>query len=133
MQRIKTRFRSNNSGATSVEMAFILPALLLFTLGLMEFCRAYWVLDSMRLSVDEAGRYAMLNVAATDTQITTNAKAKLYSLDPTKFTVTSTSQTSSGVNYKLITATYTFSFVASGLLPFGNINFSKSTRVPLIP
>jgi len=126
-------FHKSEAGAAVVETALVLPIFLLFLLGLMEFCRAYWTLNSMQLSIDEAGRYAMVHASASNAQIISAAKANLYGLDSTQFTVTATSQTTSGVTYKVITAKYTFSFIAPGVLPFGNINLSRSTTVPLIP
>src|SRR5262249_4643017 len=133
MSKIRAAFRSNEAGATAVEMACVTPILLLFILGIIAFARAYWVLDSMQLAVDEAGRYAMVHIAASDSQIISTAKANLYGLDSSDFTVTSRSQTSGGVTYKVITATYTFNFIASRVLPYGNITLSRATTVPLIP
>lgn len=122
----------NNEGVEAIEMAFVLPIFLLFVLGIIEFGRAYWIMDSMQFSIDEAGRYAMLNSTATDVQIISTAKANLYGLDPTSFTVTSTSQTVSGINYKQIIATYNFTFAVPNLLPFGNIALTRQTQVPLL-
>lgn len=122
----------NNEGVEAIEMAFVLPVFLLFVLGIIEFGRAYWITDSMQLSIDEAGRYAMLNSTASDTQIISTAKANLYGLDPNNFTITSTSETISGINYKHIVATYSFHFSVPNLLPFGNITLTRQTTVPLL-
>lgn len=122
----------NNEGVEAVEMAFVLPIFLLFVLGIVEFGRAYWIMDSMQLSIDEAGRYAMLNTTATDVQIVATAKANLYGLNANDFTVTSTSETISGVNYKRIMATYSFHFSVPNLLPFGNLTLTRQTAVPIL-
>ncbi len=116
-----------------MELAFLLPVFLSFLLGVMEFSRAYWILDSMQFAVDEAGRYAMLNTSAADSQIVSTAKSNLYSLNSSNFTVTSVPQTSGGINYKVITATYSFGFIVPDLLPYGNLTLTRSTTVPLIP
>jgi Flp pilus assembly protein TadG len=133
MLNIIKKFQKGEQGAAAVEMAFVFPLFLLFVLGIIEFARAYWTLNSMQLTIDEAGRYAMLHTQASDSQIISTAQANLYGLDPTQFTVTSNSQTTNGVIYKVITASYTFSFVAPGVLPFGDITLTRSTSVPLMP
>lgn len=122
----------NSEGVEAIEMAFVLPVFLLFVVGIIEFGRAYWISDSMQLSIDEAGRYAMLNTTATDSQIISTAKSNLYGLDPNAFTVTSTSQTISGINYKRINATYIFTFSIPNLFPFGDITLTRQTTVPLL-
>ena len=126
------RLWKNNRAVAAVEMAFVLPLFLLFVLGIIEFGRAYWIMDSMQLSIDEAGRYAMLNTTASDTQIVAKAKANLYGLNPNDFTVTSTSQVISGITYKNIVATYSFHFAVPNLLPFGDLTFTRRTTVPLL-
>jgi Flp pilus assembly protein TadG len=133
MLRIARQLRKNETGAAMVEMAFVLPIFLLFILGVMEFGRAFWTLHSMQLAIDEAGRYAMVHTAASNSQIVSNAQSNLYGLDSSQFTVTATSQTNNGVNYKVIKATYAFSFIAPGILPFGDITLTRTTTVPLIP
>jgi len=133
MFQIVKRLQKNEAGGAAVEMAFVLPIFLLFVLGIMEFARAYWTLDSMQLAIDEAGRYAMINTSATDPQIVSTAQSNLYGLDPAQFTITSNSTNSNGINYKVITATYAFSFMAPGILPFGNMTLTRQTTVPILP
>jgi Flp pilus assembly protein TadG len=133
MLQATRQLRDNEKGAAAVEMAFVLPLFLLFVIGIVEFGRVYWTLNSMQLAIDEAGRFAMLNTTSSDSQIISIAQANLYGLDSSLFTVTSNSQTTGGVIYKVITASYTFSFVAPDVLPFGNIVLSRSTSVPLMP
>jgi len=132
MFHLLNRLQKNNTGTATVEMAFVLPLFLLFVMGIIEFGRLYWTLNSMQLAVDEAGRYAMVHTASTDADITTVAQANLYGLNTADFTLTSASQITAGVTYKVITATYTFSFIASGILPFGSINLTRQTTVPLL-
>ena len=122
----------NNEGVEAIEMAAVLPIFLLFVLGIIEFGRAYWIEHSMQLSIDEAGRYAMLNITATDSQIIAVAKANLYGLNPNNFNVTSTSQTINSLNYKNIQASYVFTLSVPNLFPISSINLSRQTTVPLL-
>lgn len=132
MLRILKKLLKNNEGTEAIEMAFVLPVFLLFVLGIIEFGRAYWIMDSMQLSIDEAGRYVMLNTTATDSQIISTAKNNLYGLNQNDFTVTTDSQTINGINYKRINATYLFTFSIPNLFPFSNITLTRQTTVPLL-
>jgi hypothetical protein len=89
-------------------------------------------MDTMRVAVDQAGRYAMVNTSATSSQIVAVAQANLYGFNPNSFTVTATTQTSGGINYEVITITYPFNFVTPGVLPFGSITLTRGTTVPLV-
>ena len=127
------KIKKNQKGAAALEMALVFPIFLLFVLGIIEFTRAYWILHTMQLGIDEAGRYAMLHTSASDSVIVSTAKANMYGLDGSQFTVTSASQNINGLSYKVITATYPFNFIVPNLLPFNSITFSRTTSVPLMP
>lgn len=123
----------NKEGGAALEMALVFPIFLLFTLGMIELSRAYWVLHTMELSIEEAARYAIVNTTASDSQLVTKAQENLYGFDSSQFTITSVSQNNSGVTYKLITATHQFNFVVPNLLPFNNITLTRSVLAPLLP
>jgi Flp pilus assembly protein TadG len=125
-------FCKNRRGTTAVEMAFVLPLFLLLLLGLVECGRAYWTLNSMQLAIDEAGRFAMIHSSASSAQIVSVARKNLYDLNPDTFLITCGSENAGGVEYKIIKASYTFSFVAPGLLPFADIKLTRETRVPVV-
>lgn len=131
MIKIKN-LRKNKVGATTVEMALVFPIFLLFVFGLVEFYRAYWIINSMQLALDNTGRFVMLNEATSDATIISTVKTNLLAQNSGNFTVTSTSQASGGVNYKYITVSYNFVFIPAGILPFGTINLTRSSTVPLM-
>jgi Flp pilus assembly protein TadG len=132
-------------GSVAVEAAFILPILLLFLIGSVEFGRAFWTYHTMLLAVEEAGRYAMVYGAsptllssASCPGVTTvtlancavaKANANLAAYGTTGVTVSPSEDTSTPKNLT-ITATYTFNFITPILLPFGPINLSSQVKVP---
>ncbi len=126
------RIKNDEKGTAAIETALLFPLFILFVLGIMEFSRGFWVLHTMQLGVDQAGRWAMVNTSATDSQIISTAKSNMYGLDPAQFTVTSQSQNISGVTYKVISVSYVFNFIIPNLLPFNSVTFNRSTIVPLI-
>jgi Flp pilus assembly protein TadG len=133
LRSLLRQFLKKENGTAAVEMAFIFPMFILFVVAMIEFGRAYWTWNSMQRAIDEAGRYAMVHITASDSQIVSTARANLSGLNPNSFTVTSVSTVSSGITYKTITATYPFDFVAPGVLPYGSFTLTRSTRVPQLP
>lgn len=126
------KIRRDEKGAAALEMALVFPIFLLFIFGIMEFTRAYWILHTMELSVEDAARYAIVNTSASDSTIVAKAKESLYGFDSSQFTVTSVSQNSNGVTYKVITASYPFNFIIPNLIPFNNITLTRSVSAPLL-
>src|SRR5215472_2411640 len=53
--------RDWDEGATAVEAALVLSALMLLLFGIIEFGYALWQWNTMTLAVQDAGRYAMVN------------------------------------------------------------------------
>src|SRR5512138_1362814 len=49
------------SGATAVEMAFLLPVFMLFLLGICEFGRALWTQTALQFAVEAAARCAAVS------------------------------------------------------------------------
>ena len=56
------RFIDARGGATAVEFAIILPALVMFLFGIIEMGRAVWVQSALNYSVDQAARCASIDV-----------------------------------------------------------------------
>ena len=63
------KFRRSEGGATAVEMAVVLMAVILLILGMIEFSIAYWNMHTLLLAVEEVGRWVMVN----NTTVTTVA------------------------------------------------------------
>ena len=157
--RYSCLFRSEE-GATAVEAAIVLSTFLVITLGLVEFAMAYWNYSTMLLAVDEGGRSAMVynpvsypngppappapcpaqtqapgcpsisagaleNCAVAQAQtVLTNYKAPN--------TVKVSAQRAAGAPPTMnICASYSFSFIAPTLLPFGPIALIRQVTVPL--
>jgi Flp pilus assembly protein TadG len=139
--------RGKEEGSAVVEAAFVLPILLLFLIGSVEFGRALWTYHRMLLAVEEAGRYAMVygaspslltpascpNVVNVTLSNCAVARANTYLADYGATGVTvSPSEDSSTPKNLTITATYTFNFITPILLPFGPISMTSQVEVPEI-
>ena len=78
---IRLRLRSRR-GAVAVEFAFLLPALLLFVLGLIESGRLFWTYTTLYWGAESAARCAVVNatLCGTPAQIQSYAAAQAYGI-----------------------------------------------------
>jgi Flp pilus assembly protein TadG len=117
----------HRGGSVAVEMAILLPVVLTFVIGLMEFGRAIWTQATLDYAVEAAARCGAVNavLCGDAAQIQTYAitRAVGLTLDPSTFTVT-TPACGTQVN-----ASLPFQFVASGLLPYA-ITLTASACYP---
>lgn len=79
-------FRKSQKGQAIVEMALVLPILLLIVFGIMEFGRVFNAYLVITNASREGARQGV--VGGTDTQITDSVKAAAGTLDLSKLTVT---------------------------------------------
>jgi len=123
------------SGAVAIEFGFIGLILIMFTFGLIEFGRAYYVQNKLSHAVDAAARL-ILTKADTPDQSLRDEIAKAFEDDPPAPTVTVTSGSAGSgsalVNYKTIDARVTFRPLVPELL-FSGVEMRITRRVPLVP
>lgn len=79
MRRQRPR-RGWNEGAVAVEAAISFLVLLLLMFGLSAFGTAAWQWHTMRLAVEQAGRWAMINNA--DANVRTDAESQMQNVLP---------------------------------------------------
>lgn len=127
----RTTWTADRRGATAVEFALVVPVFLLIVVAILEFGRMFWIQNSIQFAVEEAGRFAMVNITATETQLQTYAQSQLFGLSPTGISFSAPLETSGGTNFRSITGSYQFDFVIP-LLSFGSITLNAKSRVPLI-
>ena len=99
------RLRDDTSGASAVEFAIIGAVFIVLSLGVIEFGRAFLVRNALAEAADVATRTALLDRAATDAKIEASARAA-FDENKTRLKVSFASETSGGVNFRLITLSY---------------------------
>jgi Flp pilus assembly protein TadG len=121
------RIAIGRAGSVAVEMAIIVPVVLAFTVGLMEFGRAIWIQATLDYAVQSAARCGAVNAAscgnASQTQAYAVTRAVGLTLNPSTFTVTAAA---CGMQ---VTASLPFQFAAPGLLPY-DITLTASACYP---
>ena len=97
MRLFRRRFARSESGAAMVEFAIVLPILIMFLLGIIDFGRAFFLYNNLTNAVREGARLgavqSTVNVAAVQTRVTD--RVRQFSMNPSAaptVTVSSTPQ-----------------------------------------
>lgn len=120
------RLLRNVRGSSAVEFAFVLPAFMLLSLGVVEFGRLMWTRQTMQFAVEEAARSALANAALSNTAIAALVTSNMVDTQGVKPTVVATSTTTQ----ISINASYSFAFLVPQLLPFGPITLTAQCVFP---
>jgi Flp pilus assembly protein TadG len=118
-------------GATAVEFSLVVPVFLAFVLGTFEFGRMMWVRNSLQTAAEEASRYAMTHVTATNTNLIDQASASFNDLGTGAASFAIVRDTANGVSFVTINGSYTFNFLFP-FFDFGTVHLTGKSRVPLI-
>ncbi len=99
-------------GAAAVEFALVTPAFLIMVMGIIDFSRIFWVKSTMQFAVEQAARHVMVNPTLSDTLLVQFAEDELAKVSLTGVTFPPpVSDTTDGVDFRTLTANYTFSFM----------------------
>jgi hypothetical protein len=82
----------------------------------------------MQFAVEETSRYAMVNPSLSTSALVAYAEAKGAAVSGITFTAASS--TSGGVDFRTITATYTYTYLMP-ILPLGTIPLSAQSATPI--
>jgi Flp pilus assembly protein TadG len=146
MSRLARSRRRGEDGSVAVEAAFVLPVLVLFVIGSIEFGRVLWTYHTMLLAAEEGGRYAMVygaspslltsascpNVATVNLVNCTKARANTYLTNYLGTGHADASEDASSPPNMTIWATYTFNFITPILQSYGPINLRSQVIVPTL-
>lgn len=110
---------SRRDGTVAIEFGFVLPLLLLFTFGIIDFGRLLWMKTTLTRATQAAARYgAVCNPASvTCTDIATFAKLQAWGMgDITSGAFTVTTPACG----EQVSATYNFKFLIPWFPQFGS-------------
>jgi len=105
-------------GVSAIETALLMPAFLLFLLGICEFGRALWTQSALQYAVEAAARCAVVNSGSTcnsasATKSYAATEALGLSIPSGAFSVSGSCSGS-----MTVTASYSFGFVVPQLFPW---------------
>ncbi|MCT7374359.1 TadE/TadG family type IV pilus assembly protein [Chelativorans salis] len=110
------------SGATAVEFAIICLPLLLLSLGIVEFGRAFFVRSDLSYAADVAARKVLIGQISPDSS-DSEVLAKMESAvreafdggDPDLLEVSVAKETVDGMEFRVLSLRYPFTFLVPGL------------------
>lgn len=120
------RGQRGEHGAVALEFALLLPVLLLFLMGIVEFGRALWTRSILQFAVEEASRYAIAHSTASSATIVAYAQGQVVGVPLADVAITVVSSAADVT----VTASTNFQFVGPDLLPFGPLTLTASSRFP---
>lgn len=128
--RLRRLLRATD-GVAAIEFALVAPLFVIFCVSIFEGGRMMWIRNSIQTATEEAGRWAMVNTAATDPQIQTIAVNYYGSVGSDTPTFAIKRDTVSTMNYVTISGSYTFKFTFP-FFDFAPITLAGKARVPLL-
>ncbi len=124
-QHIFKTFMARESGATAAEFALVVPIILAFLFGTMEFGRFMWTRNSLQTAVEAAARCSSLEAPQCGSVALTKAYAVASAMgvnvDTTAFTV------NTETCGRVVTATYQFTSITP-LIPLNATINARACR-----
>ena len=132
---------TRTDGVSALEFTAVMPVFLLLLFGAFEFAQVFWIWNTMELAAAQGGRYAMTHRPSSCNDSTyvqsvidnTKTDANFPGMNKANFTVTAVPSWSCATTPPVVTVaiavSYTYSFVASALLPFGPITLNRQANV----
>ena len=129
-------------GATTLELACILPVVLTMLLGTIDVARVMYAYGTVSEAARTGARYAMVHgarsgspcgPAANNASVTTVVKNNALALDPTNLTVTSTwaNGSNKATSPVTVTATYTCYLSIGQLVGLSSVTVRGSTTAEI--
>ena len=103
---------------------------IMLSIGILEFGRALWLRNHISHAADVGARTLLLNADATNTDLEDATRAAFVG-DPSALQITVTTQTASGVTYRLIQLQYPLTLFLPGLST-PTITFGLQRRIPVL-
>lgn len=138
----RSRKRNERSGATVVEMAFVIPVLLVLLIGIIDFAMVIYAYGTVSEAARCGARYAMVHGSvssspvgptADNTTVRDVVRTNALALDTSRLTVTSSwANTRNDVGSNVtVTATYDCPIIIGQLIGTGGINVSGTTTMTI--
>ena len=118
-------------GVAALEFGIVAPIFLLILIAIIELGRLHWVRNSVEYAAEQTARWAIVNTAATDTQIKAHAIEQFDSISSGNAAVLIDRDTANGLSFLTVTVTYDFEFLVD-FTGIGKLPLRGETRVPLI-
>lgn len=123
--------RRCEAGGTTIEFAIIASALVLVSLGVVEFGRALHVRNELSFAADFAARSILGNPAVSNSALEEEVRSVLTSAEPNLLQISMGTETVDGREFRTVALRYPFTFLIPSLSSEA-ISLSLDRRVPII-
>ena len=125
------------SGAAAIEFAIVCLPMFLLMLGVVEFGRAFYLRNELSYAADIAARKVLIgqvgrNLSESDaySKLDSAVRGTFHSGDPALLQVNVEKQTLDGVDFRVLSLRYPFTFLLPGLKD-SPIAIGLSRRIPI--
>lgn len=125
------RLPNCESGAAAIEFAIISLALILVSLGVIEFGRGLQVRNELSFAADFGARKMLTNPTVSDSDIENEVRSALTVADPDLLQVTMGTEMVEGVQFRTIVLGYPFTLLIPGLSSDA-ITLALARRIPVM-
>ena len=125
------RFLSERGGAAALEFALIGPPFILLLFGLVEFGRGLHIRNGVNAAADHAQRMIVIEPSTSADLLENEARSRFLAGQPDRLAVSVTSESVSGVEYRLVSLEYSMQLLLPA--PLGRtITVGSTRRVALL-
>jgi TadE-like protein len=133
--RAKTKRACNprrcEAGTAAIEFSVVAFAMILVSLGLIEFARGLHVRNEVSFAADFAARKILTNTGISNTALETEVRSHFEGPEPDLLQVTLGTETVEGVQFRTVALTYPFTLLIPDLIS-NSISLKVDRRIPII-
>src|SRR5450631_3737167 len=116
-QMLKSEVASHRDGTVAIEFGILLPLLLLFTFGIIDFGRVLWTNTTLTRATQAAARCGALNATTTCPDVAAYAVSQAWGINDITSAAFTVTTTTCGLQ---VSATYNFQFIIPWFPQFGS-------------
>lgn len=113
------------SGAVAVEFALVLPVMVVFMLGIIEWGRYMYTYNTMQFGCEQAVRWGVYHITGTSAAVEDYARNQMTGVVPDNVTVVMNAGTTSVE----VSANTQFNFITSLVTPFPSITITARAKM----
>lgn len=115
IRRTARRLRQDQRGQAALEFAIIAMAMILVSIGIVEFGRALQVRNELSFAADFGARQILTNPDIPDTTVESKIRSVFKGYDASQLSVVLGTETADGLNFRTVALSYPFTLLIPGL------------------
>lgn len=120
----------HSDGSAAVELAFVIPLVVMMLLGIVEFGQIHWARHALQFGCDQGIRYALANPDASMSAIETVVRNNIAGFAPEALDISVVPETVATVPFLDVSASYTYTLTLA-FVDLGTVDVLARARAPL--